>query len=215
MDGRKSEKFGPLIYTQKIYILSIALYIYAYIYIGKVEISFGEATKVVCVGERWERGNLPGGGSEPLGPQLRSPPQTMKPPPHSMWPWAAFHIMGRGSGGKGGLVSKLSCNLRKSPGSVGSGKAPHLAEKGGALGRGAGSGRVTSADDITSHPPPCPGQAGVWEPKGPHLCRKSPFRGLEADTPGLEGTEGRQARVLIRPLGTNISFCLLFPAPCP
>lgn len=38
MDGRKSEKFGPMIYTQKIYILSIALYIYAYIYIGKVVI---------------------------------------------------------------------------------------------------------------------------------------------------------------------------------
>lgn len=49
-DGRKSEKFGPMIYTQKIYIPSIALYIYAYIYIGKVVISFGEATKVAACG---------------------------------------------------------------------------------------------------------------------------------------------------------------------
>lgn len=59
MDGKKLEKFGPMIYTQKIYILSIALYIYAYIYIGKVAISFGEAMKVVCVGRGVEARKSP------------------------------------------------------------------------------------------------------------------------------------------------------------
>lgn len=208
------KKFGPMIYTQKIYILSIALYIYAYIYIGKVVISFGEATKFVCQG-------VGGARRSPRIPPP-PPPQTTKPPPCSMWPSTELHILGKGVGEKGeegGLVSKLSCNLRKSPGSVGSGKpswggkAPHLAEKGGALGSGDGGGGA-SADDITSHPPHSPGQTGVWEPKGPHLCKKSPFQGLEADTPCLEGTKGCQARVLIRLLGTNICSRPLSSAPC-
>lgn len=72
----------------------------------------------------------------PLAPNLGAPPP--------LTPSVAVHIWGKGPRGdrrgEGGLVSKLGCNLRKSPGSVGSGKpswggkAPHLAEKGGALG---------------------------------------------------------------------------------
>ena len=65
-------------------------------------------------------------------------------------------------GGEGrGLVSKLCCNLRKSPGSVGSGKpswggkAPHLAEKGGALGRWVKRGGGW-AHRPTNHLPPAP-----------------------------------------------------------
>lgn len=125
-----------MIYTQKIYILSIALYIYVYIYIGKVAIAFGKATKEGTV--------------IPSSPQLRppTPGQTTKPSARSLWPSVAFHILGRGQGevGEGGLVSKLGCNLRKSPGSVGSGKpsggkAPHLVEKGGALGAVMGGAR--------------------------------------------------------------------------
>ena len=71
---------------------------------------------------------------------LSAPNSGASPPPA---PSLAFHILGRGLRGSrrggGGLVSKLGCNLRKSPGSVGSGetllgwKAPHLAEKGGVL----------------------------------------------------------------------------------
>lgn len=79
-----------MIYTQKIYIPSIALYIYACIYIGKVAISFGEATKVVLWGEG---GNLPEGAV--------SPSQTTKPHPSSVWPSVVFHILGRGTRKKG------------------------------------------------------------------------------------------------------------------
>lgn len=181
MDGRKSEKFGPVIYTQKIYILSIALYIYVYIYIGKVAIAFGKATKEGTV--------------SPSGPQLRppTPGQTTKPSARSLWPSVAFHILGRGQGevGEGGLVSKLGCNLRKSPGSVGSGKpsggkAPHLVEKGGAL--GAVMGGRAGRHRLPPTPLPWPG----WGPgpQGPPSFQ-SPFWGLEADKPSLEGTQGR------------------------
>lgn len=111
------------LHSKNIYTVYSSLYIYAYIYIEKVVTQFGEATKVVG-GE--EPGHLPGGSGELLSP-LPSP--------------AVLHILGRGlmgdRRGEEGLVSKLGCNLRKSPGSVGSGetllgwKAPHLVEKGG------------------------------------------------------------------------------------
>lgn len=137
MDGKKSEKFGPMIYTQKIYILSIALYIYVYIYIEKLQFH-GEAMKVVCVGRGWKQ-EISVEGVASLAPTQESPGR-LKPLPHSMGPWAAFHILGRGDRSRerrgGGWVSKLCCNLRKVLGSVGSGKpswggkAPHLGGEG-------------------------------------------------------------------------------------
>lgn len=131
-----------------------------------------------------------------------------------MGPWAEFHILGRGAGEKGeegrGLVSKLCCNLRKSPGSVGSGKpswggkAPHLAEKGGALGRrvkrGGGWARRT-----THHLPPTP---LPWPdrdlgPQGPLSLQKESIWALEVDTHGLEGSlspvsaSGHRAQIVL------------------
>lgn len=166
-------------------------------------------------------GSHQGGGSEPPGPQLRSPlppalGQITKPPPRSMWPLQCFTLRGVGKGdgrGEGGLVSKLGCNLRESPGSVGSGKpswggkAPHLAEKGGALGCGDG-GPTTSPPTYT----PCPGQAGFWEPKGPCPFTESPFPDPEANKPPGKGL-GATEPISSRNPGPRVGFILVSPAP--
>lgn len=137
------------LHSKNIYTVYSSLYIYAYIYIEKVVISFGEATKVWGV----RRQEL----SQEDVVDSSAPPSP-----------AALHILGRGlrgdRRGEGGLVSKLGCNLRKSPGSGGSGGNPPGVEgpSPGGEGRALGSSEPgTKAKDLPSHPPPCPGQAEV------------------------------------------------------
>jgi hypothetical protein len=132
--GRKSEKFGPMIYTPKIYKLSIALYIYAHIYRNR-SFPFWESYQV----GGGERRNVPklGAVCEPLGPQLRSPPplRTDHEAPLSSLhvAFSSFTFLGGGKGaeqgdrgwsGGRGLVSKHGCNLRKSPGRLEAGGPP-------------------------------------------------------------------------------------------
>lgn len=89
--------------------------------------------------------------------------------------------MARGDGrGEGGLVSKLSCNLRKSPGSVGSGKpswggnAPHLAEKGGAL--GCGDGGHAGLRYRLPPTPPALARLGSGSPSAPIFSERVHFQ---------------------------------------
>lgn len=115
-------------------------------------------------------------------------------------------------------MSKLSCNLRKSPGSVGSGKpswggnAPHLAEKGGALGCGDG-GLAGLRYRLPPHTP-CPGQAGFWEPKRPYLFRESPFPDLEGNKPPWKGLWVTEP-ISSCNLGPRVVFILVSPPPPP
>lgn len=113
-----------------------------------------------------------------------------------------------------GLVSKLGCNLRKSPGSVGSGrpswggKAPHLAEKGGALGCGDG-GHAGRRHRLPPAPLPWPG----WVPgtQGPLSAQRESISRFRGQRSALERTGRRGCFLIWQPPGANscVYSCLI------
>lgn len=115
MDRRKATKFGPMIYTQKIYLLYIALSIYIVcIYIGK-------SCDSILGKPRRGKEISPGSAEPPPGAECPAPAGFRG---RGFTFWEAGGVMGGQAGetaGKWGLVSKLGCNLRKCPGSVGGG----------------------------------------------------------------------------------------------
>lgn len=119
-------------------------------------------------------------------------------------------------------MSKLGCNLRKSPGSVGSGKpswggkAPHLAEKGGALGSAERAGGGGARRQTTSPPTRHLTLAGVGSGAlRPLIFSEIVHLGVRRPTNNLGTDLGSQS--LCRHMATGDKYsclCLLSAVAC-
>lgn len=116
-------------------------------------------------------------------------------------------------------MSKLGCNLRKSPGSVGSGKpswggkAPHLAEKGGALGSAERAGGGGARRQTTSPPTRHLTLAGVGSGAlRPLIFSEIVHLGVRRPTNDLGTDLGSQS--LCRHMATGDKYSCLSPLCC-